>query len=478
MSCCPIGTNCRDLTDCQSTNYAFNYTHITTTTVTTSSSASPTVFLTTELACSPRACVGSNYLCPASLGGECCGFGQNCGVASGTAICVGVITAEPTTTPVLTIPSGCSVAGQSYCTQGGGCCDAGAGCTYVSSLTAAMCTVNTASSTSSAPTSLPTDATITSKPAGLSTGAKAGIAVGVVVLAALVIGGITYLCLRRHRRRRSTRTTVTSAAELPSVVAAGALPANTNNNNADDRTNPAAPSDNNSIRPYDAASGPHMSEADGYSYGYAASNNTTTTTQPSRGAGAAGSSYSHAGRDYFGPTATATDAILHRLYSAPHDEAGDVTAPVEIGPVRGPSFRRGPVVGRRRSSEAGRSELSAGGGGASDPPSPERERYNRGGPSSPVDSIAGRFELYGDYYGAAGATPGSGQEQVFYDARESVGGGSRVRVAEGEGGAGGGGSSGMLPQPFPTPGSEMSEFATPSPLSREEGERRHSRRDV
>lgn len=142
----------------------------------------------------------------------------------------------------------------------------------------------------------------------------------------------------------------------------------------------------------------------------------------------------------------------------PHDP-NSVVAPVEIGTRASLRGRPGANVGAGTGAhmrmdsqgsegyDGSQSELAD---TSSRGPSPAFG--GPGGPASPVESIAGRFELYGDFGHAA-----SGQE-VFHDAQESVGGRGMV----------GGGSGTHLPQPFPTPGSEMSEFATPSPMSREE----------
>ncbi|KAJ4407272.1 hypothetical protein N0V82_009961 [Gnomoniopsis sp. IMI 355080] len=315
---------------------------------------------------------------PPVLGGNCCGFGQNCATDTvGKGICIGV--SSPTSS-----------------------------------------TSTTAASTSSV---LPTGAVIEHNSAGLSTGAKAGIAVGVILVAALVIGALTYLCLRR--RRNGARSETTTAQELPSMPPAGGAAA------------VAVPH------------GPHMSEADGdaLSYDYAPS-----STGLSRGGNGP------AQVDYFGEEGIGTRGTPHQpkeQYRYPH-APDNVVAPVEIGTRH--SLRGRPPVAHARMDSQGseadgsQSELAD----TSRGPSPAFG-YSGGGPASPVESIAGRFELYGDF---GTATAASGKEE-FHDAQESLGG-NRSR------GAVVGGSGTLLPQPFPTPGSEMSEFATPSPMSREE----------
>ncbi|KAJ4396247.1 hypothetical protein N0V93_000466 [Gnomoniopsis smithogilvyi] len=316
--------------------------------------------------------------------GNCCGFGSDCATdAAGVGICIGSATSASTSA--------------------------------------------SATSTSSA---LPTGAIIEHKSPGLSTGAKAGIAVGVIVVAALVIAALTYLCLRR-RRRNGARSETTTAQELPSIMPAGRDVATA------------------------TASGPHMSEADGdaLSYGYAPSS--TGLSRPGNGP-AQGDYFGEVGSGTRGAPQQAQDQSRHQ-HRHPHGP-DNVVAPVEIGTrssLRGRPAQQTHTRMDSHGSEAdgSQSELAD---TSSRGPSPAFGSGS-GGPASPVESIAGRFELYGDF-GTATAT--SGKEE-FYDAQESARGNwSRGAVVQGSGT--------QLPQPFPTPGSEMSEFATPSPMSREE----------
>lgn len=396
--CCFLGAKCDD-SPC-STNRFFGFTTITETVTTSSTSFVSTV---TESACLGRKCLGSSYECPSSLGGGCCGYGSDCVSLAGatTAGCVGTVSTPSTSASALLtpIPSGCSVQGQTFCTAAGaGCCDAGFSCTSITSSG-----FNCVSSTATSTLIIPTGSGITvvhDKPTGLSTGAKAGIAVGVILAVLLIVSALAWLCLRR---RRQTARSVVTAQELqsnPPIFAAGAI-------------GPA--SDDGGIRPYDAQSGPrHMSEVDGFSYGYAPSS-------------------THGG-----------DASMY-------DQQG---AAVEIG-TRGNSMRR-PVRHTRMSSHA-----SDGDGSQSELADTEVERAmparrvsarSGGGTGGGMrDSIAEVFELPGNYVvlpPSAGAG-GESEKEVFHDAPEMRGGSA----------------TGL---PLPTPGSDRSEYVTPSPMEHPE----------
>lgn len=103
--------------------------------------------------CAGRPCTGSQYQCPSSLGGKCCPVGQTC-VSNG---CLAPPTSPAPTTEATIVP------------------------------------------------------TISSQSDGLSQGAKAGIGVGVVVVAAIIIGALTWLGRRESRRS----TTYRSSAQTP-----------------------------------------------------------------------------------------------------------------------------------------------------------------------------------------------------------------------------------------------------------------------
>lgn len=96
------------------------------------------------------------------------------------------------------MPSGCTTS-QFKCADGAGCCDDGQVCTQVSG--EGYCA-------EARPTG--SDVRVVDDDedggGGLSDGAKAGIGVGAVVGASIIIGGLTWLCLAKRRRRRETTT--------------------------------------------------------------------------------------------------------------------------------------------------------------------------------------------------------------------------------------------------------------------------------
>lgn len=425
-TCCPLGSKCDD-SPC-SISYYYGQT---TSTETVTSSSTSVVSTVTNAACFGRRCNGANYECPSSLGGGCCAYGSNCrsSIGATAAVCVGAESTTSTSASALLspIPSGCSLQGQTYCTAaGGGCCDAGYSCSYITSQFFCV------SATATESLVVPTGSGISlahENSNGLSTGAKAGIAVGVILGVLLIVGALVWICLRR--RRRSARSTVT-AQEMQSnpPVVSGAV---------------GGPvSDDGGIRPYDAQSGPrHMSEVDGFSYGYAAS-----STHGARSTS-----------DYF-----VSGAGVYDHYQQQHQPAGSSPPPgnsaVEIG-GRGDSVRR-PARHTRMSShtsdgDGSQSELAD---TEVDRPAPARRVSARSGGAGMRDSIAEVFELPGSHVVMPPVSPGGESErEVFHDAPEMRGG-----------------ASGLLPQPLPTPGSERSEYATPSPMSKEERAQQESRR--
>ncbi|RGP81685.1 hypothetical protein FLONG3_172 [Fusarium longipes] len=176
--CCPIGSNCSSDSPCNSTAYF----------CTRTSTASGTT-IEQEGCCDRKCPTTSLYLCPSSLGGNCCGYNSECRVGGACAS-----TRPASRTDLLSpIPSGCTTS-QHSCTIGEGCCDNDQVCTQVSG--EGYCAQAT-------PTE--SDATIVDDDSSreLSDGAKAGIGVGVVVGAGLIIGGLTWMCLRKRKRQRS-----------------------------------------------------------------------------------------------------------------------------------------------------------------------------------------------------------------------------------------------------------------------------------
>lgn len=424
VKCCALGSTCGGVCDTQ--HYPTN--------ITTTTTISSSVTVETVLACVGRTCSSTNYVCPSSMGGGCCPYGSNCGYdsVSSRGICLATASSSSTTATATTTATP---------TGGGG-------------------------------------VIVEHQSHGLSTGAKAGIAVGVIAGAALLIGALTWMCLRR---RRSTRTTTTTAQELDTNPDRGAAAG------GGTIAGPAVPppSNDGGARPYRADSyGPHMSEVDGYSYsaGYA----------PSSSHGGDGRLTS--GADYFGPTGEAyyTQAQQHQRTASPEHSSvggGGGGGPVEIGGRTNSVARRAgdqnwaphhhhgaaaahSIMSSRHDSDgASQSELAdtssaqlARGGSLAR----RHEAPAGGGVGGGVrESIAGRFELHGgDVLPSPSPGAGTASEggEVYHDAPEGRLAGAGVGAIAGAGG------SGFLPQPLPTPGSEMSEFATPSPMSRDEPE--------
>ncbi|KAG8158678.1 hypothetical protein KVR01_011800 [Diaporthe batatas] len=454
VQCCALGSNCG--VTCGTASY---FAEVTITEAITASSSTTTT-TGTAAACVGRPCAGANYLCPQSMGGNCCAYGQACasnkqcldfGGGGATTSTAGGPLPGPTLATM--IPSGCSRQGDSTCSVGGpgaattstGCCGAGYTCA-VDSGSRAVCAPATSASSTAAPAPTGSDISVVSSPRGLSAGAKAGIAVGVVLAAALAIGGATWFCLRRRRRHGARSTATTSANEMGSGVGGGGGRPGRHRLAAAGRYE----SDDGGIRAYGPSSGPHMSEADGAS---------SSAGYGGGGAGGGGAGpLPGLGRDYFGPAAAASgpystppghaDYQQHPNYffgagggandggdhnarrvrggggGAPHGP-GDITSAVEMGGGVGGGGGEDSLVAREKggSEDGGGGSLSA----------------RRQGAGSPAvrDSIAGRFELYGT------------------DVPAGVGAGTDYARA---------------PRPLGTPGSELSasELGTPSPMSHEE----------
>lgn len=201
-ACCAIGSNCGS--PCSSGSTLCPLTRTITTDGTSTVSLEP--------ACCPRRCSTSFYSCPSSLGGGCCPYGQACG-ESGACIAT-VMPSSTISTLVPLVPPGCTTS-QTSCAAsiGGGCCDLTQSCTQITGK--AFCAERAASPTISGITELKPDG-------GLSAGAKAGIAVGVVVGFGLVIGALTWWCLQSRRRRRASEaggaTASTSRRSGPSRI--------------------------------------------------------------------------------------------------------------------------------------------------------------------------------------------------------------------------------------------------------------------
>ncbi|KAK1750611.1 hypothetical protein QBC47DRAFT_393874 [Echria macrotheca] len=178
-ACCPLGSTCNS--PCQQSEYQC---------LVTISGTS------TAQACCPRKCTStSQFGCPLSLGGGCCSYGSVCGSPS---VCLSTVAPSSSTTPLVSqVPVGCTTSQISCAASlGGGCCAASQRCTLVEG--AARCADSLVTPTGSGVSSSADDG---DGEGGLSAGAKAGIAIGVVFGAGLVIGAVTWFCLRRRRRK-------------------------------------------------------------------------------------------------------------------------------------------------------------------------------------------------------------------------------------------------------------------------------------
>lgn len=395
---------------------------------------SGTTTVVTDAACIRRACTSTNYLCPESMGGGCCAYGQNC---ASNKQCLDYGATSTSTDPAgptvaWMIPSGCSRQGDSACSVGGpgiatttGCCGAGYTCAVSSSQ--AICTSVQSSSTSGP---IPTGSGVHVVPSspGLSSGAKAGIAVGVVVAAALVIGAATWFCIRRRRSGRSTTTGNEMASGINGTSASGGGRGRGHHLAAAGRYE----SDDGGLRAYGPSSGPHMSEVDGY----AASSE------------GGGGPLQGVPRDYFGPVAASGPYTTPPEHYAggggprmspdhlarsrgdgdtPHGP-DDIASAVEIGSGKKEDEKFGRALGPRHPSDGGSipeegSELD----GSDTMPAQRRRQPVR-------ESIQGRIELYGSEVPTGGVVDRN------------------------------------APRPLGTPGSELSasELGTPSPMSHEE----------
>lgn len=439
----------------------------------TVTSSKTTTTVTTSSVCSPRSCTSTQYLCASSFGGGCCAYGYDCasgGNCVGTSTTVSASTSTSVSALVSPVPSGCTAQGQTRCTagagiSGSGCCDAGYACVTASA--SLMCSPTPSSSSATATATAPGNVTVEhTSGSSLSAGAKAGIAIGVIVAAALIIGVLTWLCIRR--RRRGGRST-TTGNEMRSV------PPNDNNPPAAGVHSSGA----GGMRPYGGAAGRNMSESgyapsstqvsrDYFSGPYsdrhpsiapyhddgAANNNTWESAAATAGTPA------HEQQHYYNNNRYQQDDQQQQREMTPHGP-DDVLVPVEIGHSESGKGRpkMGAIAGASSdtTTNRGRGYSHAGSDGSHSELADTAVARAQGDGRKPSyqggsgvggrvrDSIAGRFELYG----GDTAPAGTGGEIT---------------------------GTGLLPQPFPTPGSELSEFGTPSPMSREEEQ--HPRRDV
>lgn len=199
-ACCPLGSTCDS--PCPADQFQC---------ATTLTLASTT---TTLPACCPRRCPSpSQFGCPSSLGSGCCSYGSVCAPPSQ---CLSTLAPSTTSRPlVLPAPPGCTTS-QIACAPslGGGCCAVTQSCTLVAG--APHCADAAVTPTGSGVARVDDD-----EGDGLTTGAKAGIGVGVVGFFAIVTAALTVFCLRRRRRRSELGGGMTETNE---VVSGGAGP--------------------------------------------------------------------------------------------------------------------------------------------------------------------------------------------------------------------------------------------------------------
>ncbi|KAK8089243.1 hypothetical protein PG997_004204 [Apiospora hydei] len=138
--------------------------------------------------------------------GNCCAFGNPC---SSGGLCGVAITPSPS--GIVPTANGCPSRNQFACAAslGGNCCYNGQTCIEKDGVQG--CTGQPSS---------PPGTEITYSGGGLSQGAKAGIGVGVAVGAAIIIGIVTWFCLR-HRRQARRSSAYPSNREYQSVGQGG-----------------------------------------------------------------------------------------------------------------------------------------------------------------------------------------------------------------------------------------------------------------
>ncbi|KAH0426351.1 hypothetical protein CcaCcLH18_10416 [Colletotrichum camelliae] len=201
--CCQIGSNCDS--KCSASQYQCPNVVTVTITPTGTASASPTVTSSTGSACCPRGCPSTSlFLCADQFGGGCCSYGNTC---ASSKQCIQTISATPTSTAGGLTPAdpGCTATTQHACADGQGCCDDLMHCTSVSGT--AVCAPGNPTATD-----VTYDPSSNGGSGGLSSGAKAGIGVGVSVLGLALVGVLAWFCLVRRRRRRGA-TTMTASSQ-------------------------------------------------------------------------------------------------------------------------------------------------------------------------------------------------------------------------------------------------------------------------
>lgn len=232
-ACCRIGNDCAIENPCPTSQYLCEITATTTLTLggSTSTSGSATTTGTDEASegedeepeteirvegtCCGRLCDPSiQFACSAPFEGACCPLGTRC-VENET--CEVWVPDAPT--PVASIqPTQCAQ-GQYPCDDGlAGCCRNGARCTVITTDgTTGYCASATETGQPTATRLLPSNFTsVREDDAGLSTGAKAGLGVGVALGVILILAITAWFLLRRRRLRTEAARSETASTALQS----------------------------------------------------------------------------------------------------------------------------------------------------------------------------------------------------------------------------------------------------------------------
>ncbi|KAJ1326702.1 axial budding pattern protein 2 [Microdochium nivale] len=216
LGCCRMGNDCANAGPCKEDFFLTNTTSKVTVVITQVNTVGPSDDPTTSTkidqlitasvspGCGSRPCGRSSFLCQGQFGGQCCGYGSVCGSGS---LCIADVTAS--VPPVVnTKPAECDATTLFACIPGNrtaGCCKHGQTCV--------------GNDFCSGQPALPTgiDGTLETPPSELSSHAKAGIGAGVAVGAAVVIGLLTWFCVRRRREARaaSRRQSTATGSHLP-----------------------------------------------------------------------------------------------------------------------------------------------------------------------------------------------------------------------------------------------------------------------
>lgn len=275
-------------------------------------------------------------------------------------MCISTVTPEPTSEPPLLtpIPEGCTTS-QFSCTDGLGCCDNGQVCTQITGEGFCAPGVPTGTDVNIVDPDDDGDA--------LSTGAMAGIAVGAVVGAGIIIGFATWLCISKRKKRRA------QTASMQSGVGARQAQQNHYAGEAD----PAHTEMSGSSRPYRPAPARGMTQNSYF------------------GPDAVAGPYTDPAPSEVTSVAAGASASMFNSRAMPHrpDAPGDIAPPVEIDSKDGPLTPRSMSQGSMNIPYPSMAEVP----GSTESPQGRYELHSMGQVSpaveSPVSSpTMGRFE--------------------------------------------------------------------------------------